>query len=263
MFTIKITHKGDKSATTYTVYMEEEARDAGVDFKYWRDAKLGDYGVSDDGYVAKVLSRKNYIDYADRTNTYIRFPWGYTFFSPKHKSKPLKVEGRQTNTTLSGKSYIKVQSKQSKMQSLAMIYAIKPNYDEAIKWALGEVNDSKRRKWKRTMKTETFKGMVRAELTKALQEHGLDEDFTLDLLQEAITLAKDKRDISNLLKAVENLQDMHGMKDKYLVKTVDKIEGTSTIRLIDELREEEQSFIAQRTTIKEDDGEDVQEAASE
>ena len=56
---------------------------------------------------------------------------------------------------------------------------------------------------------------------------------------------------------------MHGMKDKYLVKTVDKIEGTNTVRLIDELREEEQSFIAQRTTIKEDDGEDVQEATSE
>ena len=137
------------------------------------------------------------------------------------------------------------------MQALAMMFAIKPDYDQAIEWALREVNDSQRRKWKRTMKTETFKGMVRDEMAKRLSDHGMDEDFTLDLLKEAIELARNKQETNNLLKAVENLQDMHGMKDKHLIKTVDKIEGTNTVKLIDELREEEQSFIAQRTTVEE------------
>ena len=52
---------------------------------------------------------------------------------------------------------------------------------------------------------------------------------------------------------MDNLQDMHGMKDKHLVKTVDKLEGTSTTRLIDELVEEEKHLIAQRTTIENKD----------
>ena len=66
-------------------------------------------------------------------------------------------------------------------------------------------------------------------------------------------MAKDKKDITNLLRVVENLQDMHGMKDKHLVKTTDKLEATSTTKLIDELREEEQKLMAQRTTVSEEE----------
>ena len=250
MYTIDIKHRGDKRATTYKIYKQSEAEGKGISYKYWKYALPGDWGISDDDYVAQVISRRDYQDKAGRDNVYLRFPWGYTFYCPKYKSRPLKVKGRETNVTQTGESYIKVQSKQSKMQALAMMFAVKPDYDLAIEWVLGDVNTSQRRKWKRTMKTETFKGMVREELGKRLTDHGLDEDFTLDLLKEAIELAQGKKDITNLLKAVENLQDMHGMKDKHLVKTVDKLEGTSTTRLIDELVEEEKHLIAQRTTIE-------------
>ena len=251
MYTIDIKHRGDDSATSYKVFRTSEAEEKGLLYKYWRDAEIGDYAVSDDDYVAKVISKREYTDNTGRTNIYIRFPWGYTFFNPSYKSKPLKVQGRKTNVTQTGETYIKVQSKQNKMQALALMFALKPDYDLAIEWAFGEVNDSQRRKWKRTMKTETFKGMVRDEMAKRLSDHGMDEDFTLDLLKEAIELARNKKETNNLLKAVENLQDMHGMKDKHLIKTVDKIEGTNTVKLIDELREEEQSFVAQRTTVEE------------
>ena len=46
---------------------------------------------------------------------------------------------------------------------------------------------------------------------------------------------------------------MHGMKDKHLVKTTDTLEATSTTRLIDELREEENKLLATTTTIKEEE----------
>ena len=97
--------------------------------------------------------------------------------------------------------------------------------------------------------------MVRDERQKLLQDHELTEDYTLDLLKSTIAMAKDKKDVSNLMRAVENLQELHGMKDKDMVKTVDTLEAASASRLIDELREEEQHLIATRTTIepKEDD----------
>ena len=66
-------------------------------------------------------------------------------------------------------------------------------------------------------------------------------------------MAKDKKDITNLIRVVENLQDMHGMKDKHLVKTTDRIEATSTTKLIDEIREEENKLMAQRTTVSEEE----------
>ena len=251
MYIIKIKHKGDKESTHYPIYKEREAIERGMDYKPWKQANIGDNALSDDGYVANVLSRREYVDNTGRKNIYMRFPFGYTFFSPKHKTKPLYVRGRKTNGTMSGKSYLEVQSKQQKMKALAMMFAIKPDYNQAIEWALGEINDSQRRKWKRTMKTEIFQNMVREELGKRLEEHGLDEDYTLELLKEAIELAQGKKDISNLLKAVDNLQDMHGMKEKHILKTTDTIEAFSSVKLIDELKEEEKGLTMQRVQIEE------------
>ena len=89
----------------------------------------------------------------------------------------------------------------------------------------------------------------------------MTEDYTLDLLEATISTAKDKGDITNLMRAIENLQDMHGMKDKHLVKTTDRIEATSSVKLIDELREEEQKLVATRTTLEETPEDDKEEKA--
>jgi hypothetical protein len=258
MYTVNIKHKGDKEVTTYTIYRSGEAKQKDIEFKYWKDAETGEYAISDDDYVAKVISRREYTGNRGFSNIYLRFPWGYTFFSPKYPSKKLNVKGRKTNTTFTGKSYIEVQSGQDKMKNLSAMFALKPDYDLAIEWALGAVTDSERRKWKRTMKSEVFKTMVREERQKLLQDHELTEDYTFELMKETIELAKEKKDVSNLMRVVENLQDLHGMKDKDMVKTVDKLEVGSASRLIDELREEEQHLIATRTTVEpkeEEDGE--------
>jgi hypothetical protein len=250
MYTINIKHVGDSEHTTYKIYRESEAKEANISCKYWKDAQIGDYGLSDDGYAAKVINRREYPGNRGYNNIYLRFPWGYTFFTPKYPSKKLIVKGRKTNTTFTGKSYIEVQSGQSKMKNLATMFALKPDYDLAIEWAMGAVTDSERRKWKRTMKSEVFKNMVKDEVQKLLHDHGLTEGYTLNLLEDAIVMAKDKRDVGNLMRAVENLQDLHGMKDKDLTKTVDKLEATSTSRLIDELREEERHLVASRIKIE-------------
>ena len=81
----------------------------------------------------------------------------------------------------------------------------------------------------------------------------MTEDYTLDLLGSTIKKAQDKGDVTNLMRAIENLQDMHGMKDKHLVKTTDTLGASSTTKLIDELREEENKLLATRTTVKEDE----------
>ena len=251
MYTINIHHKGDKEATSYRVYRKDEADEKNIEYKYWKDADTGEYAISDDDYVAKVINKREYQSNNKTPNIYLRFPWGYTFFSPKYNSKKLNVKGRKTNVTFTGKSYIEVQSGQDKMQNLATMFALKPDYDLAIEWAMGAVTDRERRKWKRTMKSEVFKNMVKEELSKLLTDRGLTEGYTLQLLEDTIGMAKDKKDVSNLLRAVENLQDMHGMKDKHLLKTTQQIEATSSTKLIDELREEEKHLIATQTTIEE------------
>ena len=249
MYTLQIHHKGDSSATSYSIYKKSEAKNKEIKYKYWREADEGEYGLSDDGYVAKVITRSVY----KPNSVYVRYPYGYTFFNPNYASTKLKASGRMANNTISGKTHWEVLCGQQKLSNLAMAYAQTMDYNKAMGIVLDNPTSNQERMWKRRMKTEKFKDMVRDELSKLLQEHGLTEDYTLDLFEETIRKAKDKGDVTNLMRAIENLQDMHGMKDKHLIKTTESIEATSNVKLIDELREEEEKLIATRTTTKEED----------
>ena len=250
MYTINIDHK-DKGLTTYTVYRKEEADKEGIQYVYWKMADMGQYAISDDDYVAKVINRKEYPSNHDKDNVYLRFPWGYTFFNPKYASKKLKVSGRKTNTTLTGKPMLEVQSKQDMMKNLAKAYSVTWDYNLALDMVLGSYTPSEFKKWKRIMKTEVFDKMIKEELADLLTDHGLDKTYTLELFAKVIEMAQDKKDVTNLMRAVENLQGMHGMKDKQLVKTTEKLEAISNTKLIDELREEEDKLIATKTTTEE------------
>jgi hypothetical protein len=247
MYEIEINHKD--GPIIYKVWRKDEAEKEGLSYKYWKKAEEGDYGKSDDDYISKVIKKRVYRSTDGRDSIYLRFPWGYTFFNPKYPSKKLVVAGRKTNVTFTGKSYIEVQSGQGNMKNLAQMFALKPDYDLAIEWAMGPTTQSQRRKWKRTMKSEVFQKMVRKERQKLLQDHELTEDYTLELLKDSIKLAKEKKDISNLMRAVENLQDLHGMQEKYMEKTVDKIESKS-VAMIDDIVKEESHIEASRTTTK-------------
>ena len=252
MYTITIKHK-DVGAKVYDVFSIEEADEQGIEYKHWKEAKEGEYGASDDGYVSQVIKRKTY-DNKNKPMDYIRFAWGYTFYNPRYDGKPLNAAGRKSNTTLTGKSYIEAHKNSRIMQDLAMAAAHFAEPDKIIDQVLGrDIEDWERRKWKRTMKSEVFKSMKREELAKRLKKHDLTEDYTLELLQDGIKMAKDKKDVPSIMRAVENLQDMHGMKDKHLVKTTEKIEATSSTKLLDEIIEEEKSIGLERITQSEEE----------
>ena len=249
MYTIDIHHKGDKKPTTYLVLRKEEADEKNLSYKYWRDADEGEYGISDDDYVAKVISKSVY----KPTSVYVRYPYGYTFYNPNYNSTKLKASGRKSNTTISGKTNWEVLSNGKTMKNLAMVYAQTMDYDKAIEHVLDNPTDNQKVMWKKRMKKEKFKDMVREELQALLKEHGLTEEYTLQLLEDTIQTAKAKGDVTNLMRAVDNLQDMHGMKDKNLIKTTEQIEATSSTKLIDELRETEDKLIATKTIIEDKD----------
>ena len=256
MYTISIHHKEDKEPTSYTIRTKNEADIDEIDYTYWKDAIVGEYALSDDNYVAKVLNKREYPGNRGYNNIYLRFPWGYTFYNTQYPTKKLKVKGRVTNGTFTGRPYqeVKSKSKNGKYRSLAMTFAQSMNPDLAIDMAFGSVSWDERKRWRRVTKTENFKNMVKEELEQLLHDRGLTEKYTLQLLEDVITLAKDKKDVSNLLKCVDNLQDMHGMKDKNVIKTTERIEASSNISMIDELREHEEKKIKlERTTIEQTD----------
>jgi hypothetical protein len=250
MYTIQIAHK-DKGTVVYNIYSKEEAVEKNIEYKHWTKAPLGSYAISDDGYVAKVIQKKEYSDNRGGFNIYVRMPWGYCFFNPKYKPKPFRTGGRSSNTTFTGKRPIEVKAKQKPMQDLAMAYAVTFDYDMAIETVFkNNPSQSQKRKYKRWMRTEVFKTMVQDNLKALLMNKGYGEEDIVDLLTKAMNMAEDKKDITNFLRVVENVQDMLGMRDKKVVTTEAKLTATNTRALLDELDAEEAELKAKQVTIE-------------
>lgn len=250
MYTIHVNHKdGPKD---YDVYTREEAQAKGLEFFHWKVAEEGQYAITDDDYVAEVIKVSHYSDGRKGKNKYVRMPFGYVLYNPRYPTKKFVAKGRRSNHTYTGAPILEIEAKGSdKMQNLAMAYAMVMDKDKALDMALGDHTDSQHNTYKRRMKTEVFQKMVREELEKLLHEHGLTESFTLNLLTEAIGMAKEKKDVTNLLKAVDNLQSMHGMNEKKQVKTTQQLEASTTMRLLDRI--DEDKIIATQTTYEDVD----------
>lgn len=245
MFTVTIKHK-DTGPTDYTIYLSGEALKEDIDFDYWQDAEEGQYALTDDGYVAKIIKKKEYVDVQGRKSYYYRFPFGYIMWDSKYPKKKLNCGGRVTNTTMSGKNWLEVRCNSEDYQDLAFWAAISEDRDIAIDKVYGSVSVSKRRKLKRHMRTESFKTMKRDEAQKMLASNMMDADYFIDLMKKGVDIALKKEDVNGIRGFVNDGMEIHGMKDKETITVTDKLEATQTRALIDNINQEESKLIAIR-----------------
>ena len=249
VYKLPINHKTGK--VWYPIYTKEEAQDNNLSFLHWQEAEEGEYALSDDDVVALVIKKTTYPHAKTGKDTvYLRFPWGYFMYQPFYKTKKLLAEGRRSPHTFTGMTGLEVEAGQTKMKNLALFYSRLWDENLAIDTVIGSVTPAQRFRWQKKMKSEVFKDMVREELEGLLEKHGKTKGYTLGLLDETIEMAKEKKDVTNLMRAVENLQDMHGMKDKSKVKTTVQLEAVQTKRLLADVEEEENRMKKIETTEK-------------
>lgn len=249
---ITINHP-DIGKVEYIVYTKEEADEAKIKYYFWQVAKQGQWAITDDDFVAKIIKRKHY-EGKKRGTDFVQMPFGFLMFNLSSPTTKFKAAGRENKYHLSGKSKIRKELETPKGRDLALAYTKTFDRDLAIDIVFpGGIDPNRRRTWKRQMKTETFRNMIREELEALLKEHGLTESYTLDLLKQAIIIAKSKKDVSGMLKAVENLQSLHGMRDKRLIKDSMRLEATESRQMIDDIKREERKLIATKTITREDD----------
>ena len=245
MFSVTINHK-DKGPTDYIIYLSGEALEKDIDFEYWQDAEEGQYALTDDGYVAKIIKKKEYEASDGRKSYYYRFPFGYIMWDSKYPKKKLNCGGRITNTTMTGKRWLEVRCNSEDYKDLAFWAAVTENRDFAIDKVYGSVSVGKRRKLKRHMRTESFKSMKRDEAQKMLADNMMDADYFIELMKEGVEMAKDKKDVNAIRGFVNDGFEIHGMKDKETVTVTDKLEAVQTRALIDNINQEENKLEVSR-----------------
>jgi len=64
---------------------------------------------------------------------------------------------------------------------------------------------------RKLMKTEEWKKMIKKEVREAFKEKGFDEGDTIDVVLDAIKIAKNKKDANNMLKGADTLIDLMDM----------------------------------------------------
>ena len=246
MFTVTIKHRGDDKPTDYKVYKQDEMDSKEKEYVYWKEAREGDWALSDDGFCAKVLKRTKYPNDRGTHTVYLRLPWGYFMWNPKYPNKKFCAGGRSANNTFTGKRWIEVANNTEPFKALAMWAALTEDRDVAIDQVFGPVSAGKRRKLRRHMRTESFKAMKRDEAQRLLTDKMMDANFFIDLMNEGIEMAKDKKDVNAIRGFVNDGMEIHGMKDKDVVTTTEKLEAVQTRKLIDNINQEEEKLIATR-----------------
>ena len=245
MFSVTINHK-DIGPTDYIIYTKDEAIKAKIPFRHWQKSEQGEYALTDDDYVARIIKKKEYEASDGRNSYYFRFPFGYIMWDAKYPNKKLNCGGRVTNTTMSGKNWLEVRCNSNDYQDLAFWAAVTENRDVAIDKVYGSVSVSKRRKLKRHMRTEAFKSMKRDEAQKMLADNMMDADYFIDLMKQGVEIALKKEDVNGIRGFVNDGFEIHGMKDKETVTVTDKLEAVQTRSLIDSINQEENKLIATR-----------------
>jgi hypothetical protein len=199
---------------TFRVYTKAEAKGKGLKWKHWGEAKEGEYGISDDGYVAECIYRKVYGEKVEYTYPYGRqwlTAWGKLEFEPHWKSNNF--------STVSTKSYndLEVQKKGADIAMDAYIAykmaGLSPDW-EKIGRLYRPDQDNPVIAAKRLFKTKQVKKMIQDKLKDILIDKNIDEGFVLDVIKDAIEVAKVKEDSGNMIRAAKELSEFLDMKPK-------------------------------------------------
>jgi len=236
--TVKV---NDYKPVEYTVYNLDEAVAEGIEYKYWQDCNAGDYGCSDDGYIALCLQRNLY-----KTGTEVSMAYGKMWIGSHRKLlyEPRRVSGNFARVSSETFEYVEGKSQRAK-KAVALYTRMMLNGD-TIDWdMIGKVyrKDQKRPDLtaKRLFKQENILNMVDERIDKALKERDMGEGNVLDIIDEAIELARKKEDPATMLRGAENLVKILDMLPKRAIQT-DTMQIDVTNEIVDQIESHNESI---------------------
>lgn len=196
-----------------------KAEDFTLKHKPWKECKEGEWGLSDDGYVAQCLAVKTYASGVEMT-----YPYGKQWVTKTSKLEFLPHWETKSFNSVSTKSNMELELQKRRSKDVLEAYMTyimagkTPDFDK-----LGQMYrpDQKKPAWtvKRLLKTKGMKQMIKDKMKEVLTERGIDEGYVLDTIKDAIGVAKVNEDPGNMIKAAKELSDYLDMKPKVKTQT--------------------------------------------
>lgn len=197
----------------YIIYKEEEAKARRIYVKPWKVCEPGDWGLSDDGYVAQCTKKRIY-----KGNTNLVFPFGQVFVNDNARLLYEKHKESGDYTSVSHRTKWEQDKTKTRTKRFVETY-VKMYLGGKVQWDIlgkiydpGDNNPEARAKY--VIKRKHIKELVDQEVDKHLKLHGITPGTVLDLLKKAAKIAEAKNDPGNITRVAEQLIDILGMKAK-------------------------------------------------
>jgi len=233
--------KNNYQDATYPVYSEEEATNREIKYKSWRKCQVGDFGISDDGYISECIYRKKY-----KTKDQVTFPFGRQWVcQSKLEYIPHRNSGQYSQVGIL--SWDEQEAGKTRTKNAVKVYAEMMLNGDLIDWNLiGRVyrNDQERPDLtaKRLFKKERIQRMLDEEIQKALTEKNLSRGDVLDMILEGIEVAKKNKYASNILRGAEQFVRIMDMLPKKSMQT-DTVQIDMTSTILDKIATEEKQSL--------------------
>jgi hypothetical protein len=245
----KISRRIGGKVREYPVYTVEEAK---FDSIYWKQAQDGDWAKTDDGYVAECVSRKEYTDAKGRIKTLVKLTCGVQWVT--NTSILLYERNRDANiySMVKPKSWQEREAKKSRTKNAVSSYVAQVVNGQKPDWEqIGNIYRPDQKNppatVRRLFKQEVIRNMIEEKLKEVLVSKGINKGFVLDTILDAIEIAKEKQDVSNILRAAENFIDLLEMRPNKKI-TTDTVQIDMTSQIVDQIETEEKKLIASRKT---------------
>jgi len=202
---------------TYEIFTKSEADGEGLSYKPWRECEEGEWGLSDDGYIAVCLKRKSYTK-GGRESINIVYPFGQCFINTRSRLEYLSHRNTGEYSRVSSKPHWEANKGRTQYKNFVKAYVKMFLVGEIDYTRLGKIFSKKEPKpfvkAKALLKKAYIKEMIDKELEKEFKERKMSKGTVLDMFKEAYDIAKVKNDAGNMLRTAENLSDMLNMKQK-------------------------------------------------
>jgi hypothetical protein len=233
--------KNKYQKVTYPIFTKQEADNRELEYTSWRECQVGGYGLSDDGFVSECIYRKQY-----KAKEQVTFPFGRQWIGQSNlEYLPHKLTGQYSQ--IGTRSWDEQESKKTRTKNAVKVYAEMMLNGDNIDWGLvGKVYRSDQERpdltAKRLFKKESIQKMLDEQIQKALTERNLTQGDVLDMLLDAIKIAKEKEDPSNILRGAEQFIRIMDMLPKKTMQT-DAVQIDMTSTILDKIAKEEKKSL--------------------
>ena len=233
--------KNEFRNVTYPVYSKEEASNREIEYKSWKECKEGDYGISDDGYIAECIYRKQYKDVDQVT-----FPYGRQWVN-KSRLEYLPHRSAGQYSQVGVRPWHEQEAKKTRTKNVVKAYAAMMLGGDKIDWnLLGKIyrKDQERPDLTASIlfKTERIQKMLDDEIQKALKDRDIAQGDVLDMLLGAIEIAKENKDPSNMLRGAEQFVKILDMLPKKSM-TTDTVQIDMSNTILDQIATQEKKSL--------------------